>query len=157
LAALDRLLDGNDPLNVLVAHSSDPAQNLGGTRLLQELGARAVRSDALPVLLGDFDFDNDQTRNRKGLTDALKEGIDEIRFNLLDLDVRASHAVAAAQAGAKGARLARTIRKDLNELVEDLGPDDPVRQRPDGQPRTILLCRRVDEYLDALDDFLDLL
>jgi hypothetical protein len=157
LTALDRLLDGDDPLNVLVAHASNPAQNFGGTRLLQELGAHAVRSDVLPVLLGDFDFDNDQNRDRKGLIDAFKERIDEIRFNLLDLDERDSQAVAAAKAGAKGANLARKIRNDLKQLVDDLDPDDPVRQRAERQPQTILLCRRVDEWLDALDDFLDLL
>ena len=43
ITAMDRLLDDEDPLNVLVAHTPDPDQSYGGTRLLRELAARAVQ------------------------------------------------------------------------------------------------------------------
>jgi hypothetical protein len=38
-----------------------------------------------------------------------------------------------------------------------LPPGDPVRQRAAGQPRAVLLLRRVDEWIDVLDDLLSLL
>ena len=55
LDAMDRLLEGSDPLNVLVGYTQDTAKSYGGLRLLQELAARAVRAGCFPVLLGPYD------------------------------------------------------------------------------------------------------
>lgn len=105
VAAMDRLLDEPDPLNVLVAYQADPRQHFGGKRLLRELAARAVRSGRLPVLLGPFD--SDPPTDRAGLADALHGKLQEIRDNL-GLPARPAHiAEAAAAPKAKAADLAR--------------------------------------------------
>jgi len=153
IAAMDRLLDESDPLNVLVAHQSDPQQHFGGKRLLRELAARAVRSGRLPVLLGPFD--SDPPTDRAGLAEALHGKLQEIRDNL-GLPDRPAHITAAAAAPkAKPADLARAIRADLALLEDDLPDTDPVRLSP--RPRVVLLCHRVDRWLEALDDLLDML
>jgi len=152
ITALDRLLDGDDALNVLVAYTPDETGRFGGTRLLQELGARAVRADVLPVLLDLNPF----PRNPAELADEFRKRIDTMRLNL-GLQERDSRALVAATAGGSLIELAKAIRSDLDALVEDLPQDDPIRRRGAGQPRTILLCRRVDAWIEVLDDLLEML
>jgi hypothetical protein len=166
ITALDRLLDGDDPLNVLLAYAPNPSQHFGGKRLLRELGARAVRSGVLPVLLGPYDQGWPTTR--LAVAEAISDQIENIRekLGLPERDSRAL-AVAEAEAAVHGAaagagpaarmirrRLARAIREDIDALVADLPDDDPVKSHPAGQPRVILLCHRVDKWIDALDDLL---
>ncbi|MGD0247368.1 MAG: hypothetical protein ABSB59_44580, partial [Streptosporangiaceae bacterium] len=161
ITALDRLLDGDDPLNVLLAYAPDPSQHYGGKRLLRELSARAIRSGVLPVLLGPYA--KEPPTSRLELAQAISDRIDDIR-DRLELGERASRALAFAEADALGVpgagnaarrrKLARAIREDLDALVADLPDSDPVRARDDGQPRVILLCHRVDNWVDALDDLL---
>jgi hypothetical protein len=152
IVAMDRLLDGDDPLNVLVACTPDPVKGYGGLRLLRELGARAVRAGRLPVLLGPFDQDPPQTR--ASVAEALSDKLDEIR-ETLELPSKPNRIVGEAQSGAKPQRLVRAIREAFDELVADLPETDPVRASP--HPRVVLLCHRVDEWLDALDGLLALL
>jgi hypothetical protein len=156
LTALDRLLDADDNLKVLVAHTPNAAKSYGSTRLLRELGARAVRSDVLPVFLGPFD--NDRPDCLRKLAKEFEERINEIRSHLLNLNMwYPSEAVAAVENGAVGLVLAKAIRRDLDALVAALPADDPVRHRAAGQPRTILLCHRVDMWTGVIDKLLDLL
>jgi CHAT domain len=157
-AKYDKLLEASDPLNVLLGYmpASDPDRRFGGKRLLQELGARAVRSDVLPVMLGPFHKQPPQ--DLKGLTHALNERFAEMRAHVPGFRSRkrASRAVQVAEAGGRPFDVAEAIRWDLDKLVMDLDPGDPVRQRGPGQPRTVLLCHRVDMWL-VLEDLLDLL
>jgi hypothetical protein len=155
LTALDQLLDADEDLNILVAFTSNPNKSYGGMRLLRELGARAVRSGVLPVLLGEFG-DDDGPQDLAALAAALEGRINEIRADLLGLGKCRSEAVAAAGRNETGIDLAMAIRRDLDALVAALPEDDPVRNRGAGQPRTILLCHRVNGW-NALDDLLDLL
>ncbi len=152
VAAMDRLLDGRDPLNVLVAHTRDPDQSYGGTRLLRELSARAVRAGRLPVLLGPFDGDPPVTR--AGFAEALADKIAGMR-DLFGLPASPSHAEAAAVPGAKRLDLVRAIRADLDALVQDLPDGDPVKASK--QPQVVLLCHRVDQWLEALEDLIGML
>jgi len=149
VAAMDRLLDGDDPLNVLVACTPDPAKSYGGLRLLQELAARAVRAGRFPVLLGPCDQDppTDRVRFAADLSDKLAD----IRLNL-GVPLKPDRIVEAAGSGAKRLQLVAAIREALDALVADLPETDPVRASP--QPRVVLLCHRVDLWLDALDDLL---
>jgi hypothetical protein len=160
--ALDRLLDGSDSPNVLLGYAPDPSKHFGGKRLLRELGARAVRCGVLPVLLGPYDKEPPTTR--LALAQAISDRIEDIR-DKLSLPERASRALAFAEEDARSApgaapgagarrRLAKAIREDLDALIADLPGGDPVRDREDGQPRVLLLCHRVDKWLDALDDLL---
>jgi hypothetical protein len=157
ITALDELLDGSSPLKVLLAYAPDPAGHFGGKRLLRELGARAVRSGVLPVLLGPYDKDPPTTR--LALAQAVSDRIDDIR-DKLGLPERDSHALAAAAAAAPAGaaasrrKLARAIREDLDALVADLPDGDPVKGRAEGKPQVIVLCHRVDKWIDALDDLL---
>ena len=151
MTAADRLLDGGDPLNVLVAYTPEQYKSFGGTGLLKELGARAIRADVLPVLLK---FGRTPPKNLADLTRGFETCIDEIRLDL-GLRERVGRTVAAADGDLLG--LAKAIRSDLDALVGDLPEDDPIRHRGAGQPRAILLCRRVDEWIDVLDDLLELL
>jgi hypothetical protein len=64
---------------------------------------------------------------------------------------------AAADPDAEPFDLALAIRADLDDLVAALPGDDPVWRREAGQPRVVLLCHRVDGWLDALDDLLGML
>jgi hypothetical protein len=148
---MDRLLDGGDPLNVLAAYTPDPDQSFGGMRLLRELGARAVRAGVLPVLLGPYD--KDPPTDRGALAEAIADRIEEMR-DKLGLPERPCAAVPAVGLGASRLKLAKAIRADLDALVSDLPADDPVRFRRDRQPRVVLLCHKVDKWLDALDDLL---
>jgi CHAT domain len=153
ITALDELLNGDDLLNVLVAYTSDQYQSFGGTRLLQELGARAVRDGVLPVLL---DVEGAPPMNLVELAQAFRKCIDRMRLDL-GLRKRSSRAVAAATSQKDLLKLGQAIRRDLDYLVQDLPEDDPVRHRASGQPRTILLFRRVDEWIEVLDDLIELL
>lgn len=152
--AFDRLLT-SDVLNVLVAYTPDQYRRFGGWRLLQELAARAVRCNVLPVLLGEHHAD-DGPDSLEQLVLELADGINLVRARLLNLDPCESEAVAAVRVKASRVALARAIRRDLDALVATLPEDDPVRHRPAGQPQTVLLCHHVDGWT-ALDHLLDLL
>lgn len=152
ITAFDRLIDDSDALNVLVAHTDDQ-ESYGGMRLLRELGARAVRSGRVPVLLGPCD--KVAPTNRQELADQFRDKLEEIRVNL-GLANREVRAVAvAADPQAKPKHLARAIRSDLDELERDLPESDLVRNSP--HPRAVLLCHQVHRWLDALDDLLEML
>jgi CHAT domain len=155
IVAFDRMLDESDSLNVLVAHTANPKRSYGGMRLLRELGARAVRSGRIPVLLGPFDKDPPTDRAR--LAEEFDLRLREIRENLqLRHPVEPLRIVTkAADAKAKPQDLARAIRADLDELERDLADSDPVHTSP--HPRVVLLCHRVDLWLDAFDDLLGML
>jgi len=156
--AMDRLLDGSDPLNVLAAYTQDSVKNYGGLRLLRELAARAVRAGCFPVLLGPYD--QDPPSGRVGFATDLRDKLAEIRLDL-DIPEREDSIVAAAESGAKPQHLVAVIRQALEALVADLPAADPVAARP--QPRVVLLCHRVDrwvgdiDHLDALDALLAML
>ena len=143
IAAMDRLLDWDDPLKVLVAYTPDGRKRYGGMRLLQELSARAVRAGRLPVLLGPYD--EDQPADRVAFAEALSDKLDQIRDNL-SLDPK-PNGIVAATADPKPTPLANAIWMALHELVADLPADDPVRIGP--EPRTVLLCHRVDQWGDG--------
>ena len=144
----DRLLDDSNTLNVLIAKTADPAQSYGGMRLLRELGARAVRSGRMPVLLGPFD--KTPPTDRAGLADELEWRLREMRANL-ELPVKPTRVVAAAaDPRTRPLDLALAIRADLEELEQDLPDGDPVRTSP--HPHAVLLCHRVDLWLDAFGD-----
>ena len=148
IEAFDRLLDDSDPLNVLVARTADPKQSYGGMRLLRELAARAVRSGRLPVVLGPFD--KAPPTDRIGLAEELELHLQEMRANLGLPDKPARVAMVAADPRARPPDLARAIRADLEELEQDLPDGDPVRASP--HPHVVLLCHRVDLWLDAFED-----
>jgi hypothetical protein len=155
--AMDRLLDARDPLNVLLAYTPDPNRSFGGERLLRQLGARAVRIGVLPLLLGPFDQLPPTSRER--LAREVRKSIQNVRV-LLGLPpgpgvLRVT--TTAADPDAEPFDLALAIRADLDDLVAALPGDDPVWQREAGQPRVVLLCHRVDGWLDALDDLLGML
>ncbi len=155
ITAMDRLLDDEDPLNVLVAHTPDPDQSYGGTRLLRELAARAVQSGRLPVLLGPYE--KDPPTDRREFASQLSRSLTTMRRRLGIADERGPRN-ADESAGAHGATaedLAVAIRRDLDALIRDLPASDPVLTSP--HPRVVLLCHRVDRWLYALDDLLDLL
>jgi hypothetical protein len=155
--AMDRLLDGRDPLNVLLAYTPDPNRSYGGERLLRQLGARAVRLGVLPLLLGPFDQLPPTSRTK--LAKEIRKSIQNVRV-LLDLppDPPAFRVtITAADPDAEPFDLALAIRADLDDLLSDLPDDDPVWRREAGQPRVVLLCHRVDGWLDALDDLLGML
>lgn len=156
--AMDRLLDGSDPLNALVAYTQDPAKSYGGLRLLQELAARAVRAGWFPVLLGPYDHDPPPSRAR--FAADLSDKLTDVRANL-GLPPREDRLVAVAESAAKPLHLVAAIREALEALVADLPAADPVAGSP--QPRVVLLCHRVDRWVDdvdhrdALDDLLAML
>jgi CHAT domain len=155
--AIDRLLDGGDPLNVLLAYTPDSRGSFGGERLLRQLGARALRLGVLPLLLGPFDQSPPTTRVR--LAREIKKSIQNVSV-LLGLPstprgVRID--AAAADPDTEPFDLAIAIRADLDDLISALPADDPVWSRAAGQPRVVLLCHRVDGWLDALDDLLGML
>lgn len=159
--AMDRLLDGGDKLNVLLAFTGDSRGSFGGERLLRQLGARALHAGVLPVLLGPFDQSPPVTRQR--LAREITKSIQNVCV-LLDirLPVRPGFQVSAAAAdpGTEPFDLALAIRADLDDLVAvlpTLPGGGPVWSRAPGQPRVVLLCHRVDGWLDALDDLLGML
>jgi hypothetical protein len=155
--AMDRLLDGDDPLNVLLAYTPDNRGSFGGERLLRQLGARALRLGVLPVLLGPFDQSPPTSRAR--LAREIRKSIQNVCV-LLGLPpppalLRVN--AAAADPDTESFDLVAAIRADLDDLVAALPADDPVWSRAPGQPRVVLLCHRVDGWLDALDDLLAML
>jgi CHAT domain len=153
--ALDRLLDADDDLNVLGARA--PGPNFGGRRLLKELGARAVRSGVLPVLL-DFPSAAFSPKDLVGLTTRLQECLDDMRASVPGFrnGPRPTRALDVATNERSHKDVAAAIRADFAALVEDLDDDDPVKHRAEGQPRTMLLCHRIDEW-GAFTDLVDLL
>jgi len=155
--AMDRLLDGDDPLNVLLAYTPDQSRSFGSARLLRQLGARAVREGVLPLLLGPFDQSPPISRER--LARELRKSIQTVRalLGLPPVPGALRVSVAAAAPGAEPFDLAVAIRADLDDLVAALPGQDPVWSRAAGQPRVALLCHRVDGWLDALDDLLGML
>lgn len=142
---LDRLLDPEDDLNVLVAYTDDAAKRYGGLRLLRELSARAVREGWLPVLLGPFDGEPPGTR--EAFADELRDRLDDMRGHL-GLSPRPDRLLSAAASGPK--ILAQAIRETFEEFVADLPEDDPVREGP--RPRVVLLCHRVDQWEKVLPE-----
>ena len=152
--ALDRLLDGDDPLNVLLAYTPDPYKSYGGERLLRQLGARAVREGVLPILLAGLEKNPPTTR--EALAGAISDQLYVVRTTL-SLPERDSQQRLVAAAGASRLQLVKAIRAELDALVADLPADDPVRARKAGRPRVILLCHRVDKWVEALDDLLAML
>ena len=157
LTRFDRLLDGGDALNVMVAYTPHERKSFGGYRLLKELGARAVRSGVLPVLLGRFERDS-RPQDLEGLARAFRNCLVEMRAQVPGFrqGTWSSRALAAAEEGAGRFELAQAIREDLDALVADLAEDDAVRQRSPGQPRAVLLCHRVDKW-GVLGDLIDML
>jgi hypothetical protein len=160
VAAMDRLLDAADPLNVLVACTPDGRQSYGTKRLLRELAARAVRAGRLPVLLGPFKKDGPITR--ADFADKLSDQLNEIHANLIgDIDdnpqlLALLEAMVAAAEATKTAPLANAILAALDGLVAALPDGDPVRKSQ--QPQTVLLCHQVDQWgEDALRDLLAML
>lgn len=151
--AMDRLLDENETLNILVAHTADPVEGYGGYRLLQELGARAVRAGCLPVLLGPYDKAPPTTQQALG--EEFRRALSNIRRKV-GLEVKPSRFAAACGSDMTPDNLADELRADLDQLVEDLPETDPVRARP-GYPKTVLLCHRVDKWLDAFNVLLSML
>jgi CHAT domain len=158
LDAMGRLLDGDKPLNVMLAYTPNPYKSYGGERLLRHLGAHAVREGVLPVLVAGLE--KNPPTNRASLAAAINKSIRNTWRSLgLDEDRRQdSRAVAiAADPDTDPNDLAHAIRTDLKNLVDALDPTDPVRRRRAGDPQVVLLIHRVDGWLDALDDLLDML
>jgi hypothetical protein len=150
---MDKLLDGDDPVNVLFASIPDAGRNYGGTRLLRELGARAVRAGVIPLMLGPFN--RISPTSLAALAEALGDVIRDAR-NALCLG-RADSRVRAVGAGrCRPIDLADALRDDLEQLVAALAADDPARSRPSPHPQAVLLCRRVDLW-PAFNDLLDMM
>ena len=133
---------------MLVARTADPKQSYGGMRLLRELAARAVRSGRLPVVLGPRD--KAPPTDRAGLAEELLLRLQDMRANLGLPDKPARVVTVAADPRARPPDVARAIRADLEELEQDLPGDNPVRASP--YPHLVLLCHRVDLWLDAFED-----
>jgi hypothetical protein len=152
--AMDRLLDGVfDVPHALVASTPGTDKHYGGTRLLRELGARAVRTGVLPILLGPYDLD--PPTSPVGLAGKLSTAIGDARAAL-----KVGEAASRLECVGDGVRpqnLADAIRADLDQLVQALDPDDPVRSRPPDLPQVVLLCHRVDRWQGAFGALLDML
>src|SRR6185437_16049388 len=54
IAVMDRLLDGNDPLNVLAVYATGQDREPDELQVLRELAVHAVRVGVLPVVLDPF-------------------------------------------------------------------------------------------------------
>ena len=155
-AAMDRLLDGNDPLKVVLAHPPDQEHSHSDMRLLRELGAHAVRLGALPVLLGASDEDRPTSIHL--LARQLGRAILQVRL-VLGLPPRLElHVDGAARDPRAGPpELASAIRADLDDLIGSLSSTDPVQARTEVQPKVVLLCQTVDGWQGALDSLLGML
>ena len=152
--AMDRLLDGVfDAPYALVASTPGKDKHYGGTRLLRELGARAVRTGVLPILLGPYD--PDPPTSLASLAEKLSIAIGDARAAL---GVgKATGRLDYIRDGVRPPDLADAIRADLDQVVQALDPDDPVRTRPADLPQVVLLCHRVDKWQAAFGGLLDML
>jgi hypothetical protein len=155
--AMDLLLDGvSDAPHALVASTPGKDKHYGGTRLLRELGARAVRTGVVPILLGPYDHDPPTSlAGLSGLAGKLSTAVSDT-CDALHVD-RTSSRLEAVGDGVKPRDLADAIRADLDQVILALDPDDPVRSRPPGLPQVVLLCHRVDTWQAAFDGLLDML
>jgi CHAT domain len=154
--AMDQLLDGTNPLNVLLACTPNPNRSFGSDRLLRQLAARAVRQGVLPVLLSPLDQDPPKTRDK--LAAEVSSALKKIRYALrLPVPDRTHLGAAARNPASTPADLAAAIRADLDALIADLPAVDPVRARLAGQPQVVLLLHRVDKWIYTLDDLLGML
>lgn len=172
---LARLLDPQDDLAVLLAvGKSGPAGGglrprvTGGSRLLQELGAAALRARQVPCYVGPFAADIAPTTT-SALALAIEDEIQGIRSQFeLDDDVPSAAlrevAGAAGQEAGDGSlrtltrvlygqpesgnvhppTLARLLREDLRALAADLHAKHPTLFDQDAQ--VILLFDDVDRY-----------
>ena len=107
------------------------------------------------MLLGPYE--KDPPTDRREFASQLSRSLTTMRRRLGIADERGPRN-ADESAGAHGATaedLAVAIRRDLDALIRDLPASDPVLTSP--HPRVVLLCHRVDRWLYALDDLLDLL
>lgn len=155
ISAMDRLLDADDEVNVVLASTPDQYQSFGGERLLREMGSCAVRAGVLPVLLAPFDQNPPKTREL--LARELSRAIETIR-DVLDLPSGPPARILRAVAdGLDADGLARELREDLRDLVAALPEADLVRARRAGQPRILLLLHRVDGWEEGLELLLGML
>lgn len=152
-AAMDRLLDGGDPLNVLVACTQDPDLKADDMRLLRDLGAHAVRVGVLPVVVPPFDGTPPTTLDQ--LVPAASAAIGRVRASLgLAASSRELDRLAR---GYEPTDVSRAIRADLDHLVGDLLETDLTRARGDGQPKVVLLCHGIDKWQDSPATLLEML
>jgi hypothetical protein len=156
-AAMDRLLDSNDPLNVILAYPPDQEQRHSGMRLLRELGAHAVRLGVLPVLLGTSGEEPPTGIHllARQLGRAILHLWHVLGLPPSPLELHVDMAVRDPRAGAP--ELATAIRADLDDLIGNLSLTDPVRARTEVQPQVVLLCQAVDDWQGALDGLLGML
>lgn len=166
-AAMDWLLDGSDPLNVLVGYTPHRDRDPDALRLLRELGAEAVRAGVLPVMLGPFGQSPPTTLDR-----LAREAAAAIRGVRASLGLEMSHLAleglraavslgqtsetSAARDGLSvdltSAKVSAALHTDLERLAADLPRTDPTRERAGREPRVILLCHDIDRWQHALED-----
>jgi hypothetical protein len=142
------VLDPAEQLNTLVAYTANPQLSYGGMRLLRELGARAVRAGWLPILLGPFD--QIPPGDAAALAQELTDKIEDVRA-YLGL-APASGEVAALGGDLTMRQLAAALRRDLERLGQDLLAAAPGTGGP--PPRAVLLCHRVDLWVDVVEKLL---
>jgi hypothetical protein len=173
-AALDRALDPDDSLAVIVAYNEVDAE-YGGTRLLRELAAAALRAGHLPCLVGPFVPDLAPKTVRQ-LATKVTQRVLQLRKRLgvaadWSSETLAVLADQAAPPAAHGpgpliAHLERVtgpdvaadlvvdaIRADLIQLAADCAAARPELFRPDARP--LLLLDDVHLYDRALDALVD--
>jgi MinD-like ATPase involved in chromosome partitioning or flagellar assembly len=156
--AMDRLLDGSDPLNVLVGYTPGSDRQSDDVRLLHELGAQAVRAGVLPVMLGPFDHDASPSLDQ--LVSEASAAIRRVRAGLglvavpnRELDVL----IEEARSDTGPLDVSSAILAELNHLVANLPETDPMRARADSEPRAVLLCPSADEWQESLEGLPEML
>jgi hypothetical protein len=173
LAELDRLLSRDESLSVLVAMTSDESR-LGGSRLLRELAAAAVRAGHLPILLGPFESAGEAPTTVAALALALASKIIELAdMHGIDMPQRLLAAVAGTDADRAAATskllqmarekpaevdprtLAVELRRDLAILRAGVAAAYPGLVAEDAT--TVVLFDDVHWYEDALDALIELL
>lgn len=155
--AMDRLLDGSDPLNVLVAYAPDQDRGSDEMRLLRELGAHAVRAGVLPVLLGPLGTPSSLFRLAEELNTVIRdiraaldlpEGTTRIHAEVFHSDAVTFDSTATLD------DLVQAVHAEFDRLVADLPESDPARTRAALEPKIVLLCYRADEWAGAPDGLL---